>query len=861
MEKKPTSEKTGRSAIARVFKQRQNPPSFILSVIITTFWMAVVVLAAAGLAGGGLVLGIAKAYVESTPKLDVAKIADQDETSFIYDRDGKLITAYSGAEYRVWASISEMPKYLTEAFVAIEDTRFLQHNGVDVKRIAGVFLRNLANDSMQGGSTITQQLIKNTLLTDEQTYRRKIQEAYLAMQLEAEYSKDQILEYYMNTITLGEGNYGVKTAALDYLGKDLDDLTLRECALIAGLARNPGKYSPRRNYVVKNTPEISDDRTAEVLKAMFNSGYIDQAQYDAALADKVSVVPESARQGMYDMPYFVEYAIQDVIRHFLLQRGLPDTKENRSALTTEIRKGGYRIYTTVDPVMQHIVEDTLHNWTYPALEDPNKATKRVQVGSTYIEIPQPQAAAAVVDYRTGELRAIVGGRDAPIAKNQLNRASQSAQPVGSSIKPLTVYGPALDLGLSPATPVGAIELPIEGWDHPRGYPTNFTSSASVPPLVSMRKAMYQSYNTSAARLLTFTVKVNNAVNYLTSMGVAPEHIRATPFGLSLGATGLTVIEEAACFGTIANSGQYVEPLSFTHVTDAHGAVLLDMRNIDRRAVRQVFQTSTAYMLTDMLVGAVNSGTGTAARIKGVTVGGKTGTNSDYKGTTFAGITPDFAAAVWIGHDDYEPALKSATTGGKAAAPLWQAFMAEIYKQKELENKPIYGGKPEDYGVVQATVCGVTGLLATDACAADVSGIKPVTDYFKAGTVPFGFCYAHQFVDTCLETNRPAGQYCPAAARGPVAQLFVTPETPLGFLPAEQAQLAFPLAIVGIEPSVFLATPPSDPLVTPYYCPVHTYAWSMGQPPVYIPSPDDDIIYDIPTHADPSAPQQGGVVGQ
>ena len=271
-----------------IFAPRTKAPNFVLSVAISTVRLLTIVLICAGLAGLGALIGIAKAYVDPAPTLDLAALNAQDKTSFIYDSEGNLITDYKGTEDRIMVSIDEIPRMLRNAFVAVEDARFYEHNGVDVKRIVGAFVSNIVSGTSQGGSTITQQLIKNTMLSDEYSYKRKLQEAYLAMELETRYTKDQILESYLNTIFLGGNYYGVKVAAYGYFGKELGELTLRECAMLAGMTRSPNYYNPRRNFYTKNTEgsmtaDITNNRTDYVLRQMRENGLISTQEYTAAL--------------------------------------------------------------------------------------------------------------------------------------------------------------------------------------------------------------------------------------------------------------------------------------------------------------------------------------------------------------------------------------------------------------------------------------------------------------------------------------------------------------------------------------------------------------------------------------------------
>ena len=429
-----------------IFKPRTRKPSFILAVAVNSFRTLILMVLIFMLAGLGAVVGVAKAYMETAPSLDLTAIDEQAQTSFIYDAAGNLITDYKGTENRIMVSIDTMPVMLRNAFVAVEDARFYTHNGIDVKRIVGAFISNFITGGQQGGSTITQQLIKNTLLSSEQSYKRKIQEAYLAMQLETQYTKNEILESYLNTIYLGEDYYGVKVAAYNYFGKDsLNDLTLRECAMLAGMTRNPYYYNPRRNYYTRQSDttdykKITNDRTDYVLRCMYENQFISYDQYmDALEPEKANVLAKSpSSTALYKYAHYVEYAIRDVVKAMLSRKGLEDTSANRTKMEQQLRTGGYRVYLTLDTEIQTIVESTLQTYTdYPALRDPGDKIYRARnADGTYDEIVQPQAAAVVLDYRTGELKAIVGSRTAPTKRKTLNRASDMNMPVGSAIKPI-----------------------------------------------------------------------------------------------------------------------------------------------------------------------------------------------------------------------------------------------------------------------------------------------------------------------------------------------------------------------------------------------------------------------------------------
>ena len=752
-----------------IFKARTKKPNFVLSVAATTIRLSFIIALCVGLALLGAVIGIAKAFVDTAPTLDLAALDAQDKTSFIYDSEGNLITDYKGTEDRIMVSIDEIPEMLQNAFIAVEDARFYEHNGVDVKRIVGALVANFTSGSTQGGSTITQQLIKQTVLSSEQSYKRKLQEAYLAMELETRYTKKQILESYLNTIFLGGSYYGVRVAAYGYFGKELYQLTLRECAMLAGLTRSPNYYNPRSNFYTRNTegsntPDITNNRTDYVLRQMRENGLITAQQYNAALDRSTASVLEKspASTDMYAYPHYVEYAISDVVDTFLDLNGLEDTSANRYAMENKLRTGGYSVYLCLDTEIQEIVEDTLANWSdYPRLRDPSdKVYQSRNADGTYTEIEQPQAAACVFDYRTGELKAIVGGRYKPTTRKTLNRASGMTMPVGSSIKPLTVYAPAIDLGASPASIAYNMPVPISGWKDSSGkdsWPKNYGGGGYKGPQ-SFRSALRNSYNTAAAQILMTYVGVSRSVEYLHLMGIPDKNINADPFGLALGSSGITPVQMAVAFGTIANKGVYQQPLSFSRIVDSNGNVVVDMHQQQDR--HQVFKPSTAYLVVDMLKEAVQSGTGTKAKISSQVVAGKTGTNSDSKGVFFAGMTGWYSASVWIGHDNYK-ALSSKATGGNAAAPLWQSFMEKIHKAKNLDSREIIDGTPSDYNLVRVTTCGVSGQLATDACYNDVNGYKTITDYWSADSVPTAYCSMHKSVSICTESGLLATDYCPS----------------------------------------------------------------------------------------------------
>ncbi len=744
-----------------LFKPRESDRNFLISVVLMTAKMLLFAILVIGLAGAGVLGGIAKAWVDTCPELDIERIGAQSLTSFIYDRNGNQITEFKGSENRIYVEYEEIPQQLINAVVAIEDARFNEHHGVDLKRIGGSLVNNLMGGNLQGASTITCQLVKLTLLSADQNYKRKVQEAYLALQLEEKLSKAEIMEAYLNVIYLGGSNYGVKIAAQDYFGKELNQLSLRECACIAAIIRNPYRYNPRRNYYVYEDSHLIDDRTDYVLWEMHDQGLISDEEYAAALADRFHVLQTStaSSDAMYDNAYYVEYSIYDVVTKMLRVEGLEDTSANRSSMETKLRNGGYKVFTSLDPQVQSAVQDTITNWSrYPAMRYANDSSTQSSLGGgEYLTVVQPQAAAAVVNWHTGELVAVVGGRSEPVQKKLLNRAYQLEMPVGSSLKPLSVYGPAFDLGYSPGTPVLNLPIEIANWNSANGYPNNFTGD-SFTGVESMRVAINKSHNTSAAHALMDYVGIENSVTYLLKLGIDPDHILATGAGLALGSSGVSMIEMAAAYGAVANGGAYLESYAFTQVLNPDGTVYIDVSEVQER--RQVFQPSTAYQLVDCLIGCVSpEGTGSNAVFSDITVAGKTGTNSNNIGVTFAGMTGYYAGAVWIGSDYYKP-LESSATGSTAAAPLWAEIMSQVHNLTGCtEDRAIMAGSAADYGLFVETVCGVSGMLPTSACQNDVNGYALTTDYYTAETRPTAYCNMHRAVTVCRKSGMVASDDC------------------------------------------------------------------------------------------------------
>ena len=744
------------------FKPRTRNRNFLLSVIMMTAKMLFVIVLLVGVVGTGLVVGVAKAWVETAPSLDLTQFDSTAQTSFIYDKYGNLITTVKGTENRIDVPLSQVPRNLINAVIAVEDQRFYSHNGIDVRRIVGAMVANLLNGNMQGGSTITQQLIKQTILTDEQTYKRKLQEAYLAIQLENVLTKEQILEEYLNVIYLGGSNYGVQVAAQDYFGKDVSDLTLRECAMLARIIRSPYRNNPRSNYYAWNTPEYINERTDWVLSQMLDQELITRAEYEQAMSEDVVVLrtSSSSSQELYDNIYYVEYAIYDVVTKMLRVEGLEDTSANRARMQSRLRTGGYSIYTSLDPDLQDGVQTLVAGWDgYPKMLRSADSVYYASLGNgEYLELVEPQAAVTVIDWTTGEIQAVIGGRQTPTGLLQTNRAYQNEMPVGSSLKPLSVYGPAIEMGYSPGTPVINAPIKIAGWDDEKGYPSNYSAN-SYNGCESMRMAINKSHNVAAAYTLMYLVGMDNSVRFLLNLGIRESRIQKTGAGLALGISGISTVEMAAGFGAIANDGVYLEPYAFTEIKNADGSTYIDVGDI--QISRRVFSEQTAWLVKDLLIGNCTQdvGTGALANFGGFTVGGKTGTNSDAVGVSFTGITAYYACSVWIGHDMYKP-LVSDATGGSYSAPLFAAVMKYVHSFKGItQNKPLNEKTAYEMGLREVTVCGVSGMLPTAACRIDVNEYELITDYYIPGTGPTQTCNRHRTMRLCTRTKQSPSSYC------------------------------------------------------------------------------------------------------
>ena len=699
-----------------------------------------------------------------------------DQSSFIYYVDSEqniqLMQQIYAETDRTWASYEEIPQDLIHAAVAIEDKRFYEHQGVDwfttTKACINMFL---GGSSTFGGSTITQQLIKNLTQEDDVTVRRKILEIFNALQFEERYTKEEVMEWYLNTIYLGHGRAGVKSAAKVYFGKNVSDLTTAECASLISITNNPSLYDPYTDE------ENNRKRQLIVLSEMLNQGYLDQAAYEEAVAqemvftsvpvdDEVYTCPECGftgtenkfqqnEEGGYTCPqcdsqvpiekeehnpyysYFTDQVIRDVVSDLEEQTGYP-----YDVCLQMVKTGGYHIYATIDMDVQKQVDEI-----YADLENiPTTASTQ-----------QLQSAIVVVDNRTGDVVAMAGGVGEKTGYLTWNRATQSTLQAGSCIKPLTVYGPALELGaISPATAV--FDGPLYRTSSGNLYPLN--ESRSYSGMTTVLRGVSSSLNTVAVRVLdtigaeySFDFAKNQfglstLVDHVTINGSEKTDIDYSPLALGALTYGVTVRDMTSAYATYANNGVWREGRTYSRVYDSDGNIVLN--NVQQ--TRTVLSRRTVTYMNYMLQYAVNYGTGTPAQISGMNVAGKTGTTSNNSDRWFGGYTPYYTAVVWCGYDQPEQVVLTGTKTNPAVR-LWKAVMAPLHEG--LENRDLYDGS----GLVAVSICSESGKAATDACRADPRGSCAKTVYVLPEDRPDGYCDLHVMVEYCEAGKAMANSYC------------------------------------------------------------------------------------------------------
>ncbi len=855
-------------------KRAKNKKRFYVTFLKTVLVCILCIIAVATV-GGGL---YAVKLIRECPDIADIDISPNGFSTTVLDAEGNEIeTLASSGSNRSYVTIDEIPEDLQHAFVAIEDERFYKHNGIDMRGIIrAVFTGILSGgDSMQGASTITQQLLKNnyfTTWTSENTFldsvNRKIQEQYLAIQLEKVTDKQTILENYLNTINLGQNTLGVEAASERYFNKSVSELTLSESATIAAITQNPSRYNPISN------PDENATRRKKVLKNMLEQGYIDQSEYDEALEDNVYdriQIVNAQNASSSSTSYFVDALTEQVTEDLIEKKGYTEAQAYQL-----LYSGGLTILSTQDSHIQQICEEEVNNnanysdhvlysfsyrltvtkadgtyenyseqtmLTYYQANNPNydinfSSTEEcdeaiaaykedimeegdtiAEGGETITYTLQPQAAISVIDQATGHVVALVGGRGDKTASRTLNRAVNITRQPGSCFKIIGCYAAGLD--------AGGLTLASVQDDCPTDY-ANGTPLHNYDDryrgFTTVRDAIISSMNVVTVKNLT-QIGTGLGFEYAEALGISTLVAGDNNQTLCLGGltNGVTDLELTAAYATIANGGDYNEPVFYTQVLDHDGNPILDNTG---NTSKEVLKDTTAWLLTNAMQDVISSGTGSGAGLSNMPTAGKTGTTTKNRDTVFAGYTPYYTAAVWGGYDDNTE--QSYTAYSKL---IWHAVMERIH-----EDLP-YRDFTQPAGIVTATVCKKSGKLALEGvCDCDPRGSMVYTEYFDKDNVPTEFCDHHVKVDICASSGQLANEYCPAAER--ISRVFIKGGS------------------LGTEDEPYLIT--DEALNT--FCTVHTHATSTGGSGSTTNPIIDGIITDNPDNEDTSSDTGGGSSG-
>ncbi|MBQ7254861.1 MAG: transglycosylase domain-containing protein [Oscillospiraceae bacterium] len=725
-----------------------------------------------------------------------------NQTSIIYYQNPEtgeweeLQKLYAG-ENRIWASYDELPKNLLNACVAIEDKRFYEHHGFDFVTTGQAGLRLFLGQGSAGGSTITQQLIKNLTGDQEITVRRKIIEIFRALEFEKTHSKEEVLEWYMNVIYLGEGCFGVRSASQVYFGKDVSELTLAECASLIGITNNPSLYDPYLNR------ENNLKRQRIILGEMLDQEMITQEEYDAAIAQELVFTSgedeDDSDSGYYS--YFVDQVIRDVISELQEQLG-----QSEAIAEKLLYGGGYKIYCTLNPTVQQAVDDV-----YTDLDKIPNTTSRQQL----------QSAMVIIDNQSGDVVAIAGGVGEKEGSLTLSRATQTMRSPGSTIKPITVYSPALDLGV--ITPISVYDDTPFSFGGGKGYPKN--QNNTYRGLTTVEYAVGQSLNTIPVKIVdqlgpeycyTFA-KENMGLSTLVSdveiYGKTYTDAAIAPMAMGGLTRGVTVRDMTNAYATIAGGGYYREARTFTRIEDSEGRLVLEKEQPAHTAMK----SSAAWYMTNLLHNATISGTSTSAKLSGIAVAAKTGTTSSNYDRWFAAFTPYYTGVVWCGFDEQEEVVLSGSSMNPALN-LWKQVMTVVHEDLPSRDFPRPGN------VVSVSYCLDSGLLATEACRHDPRGSRVASALLYQSDAPTTYCDVHENVQICEESGEVATDYC-AMYEGvtlkTVGLLNVRRAYPIpGITVSDQAYVTPSAANEAPASGYFAAAAPSS---SPYhqYCSVHT----------------------------------------
>ena len=574
-------------------------------------------------------------------KLDISRLSALAQTSSMYDMNGELMSELRGSENRIVVSLDEIPLHTRQAFIAAEDLRFYDHRGIDVYRILGALRSNLKSGSLaEGASTITQQLAKLTHLSAEKTIRRKLEEINLAFQIEKVYNKDEILAMYLNTVYFGRGAYGIQAAAQAYFGVDAEELTLNQSASLAAIIKAPSIYAPHIS------PSNNRSRRQYILSVMAENGFISQEEKQAALDESIWVLAQEAEKQLYS--WYIDEALRE-------------SAELLGLSADEVIQGGFKIYTAYDARLQTIADEVYADSSF----FPAAASDGTPI----------QSAMAVVDTNNGAVLAMIGGRDYTVRRG-LNRATQMRRQPGSALKPLAVYGPALELGYTTASVLLDEKTSFGGYT-PRNAGDRYYG------LVTMRTAIRNSLNTTAVRLLE-EIGLDASIQYLNKMGI-PTRNSDRNLSLALGSMtyGVTPVELAAAYVPYANGGIYHQPYCVERIETVDGSNVYERKD----SGKQVLSAQNAFLMTSLLQSVVSSGTGTRMLAANTPIAGKTGTVSMTGGNRdiwMTAYTPEISVAVWMGYDqtDAKHKISNGITGGRNTASLAAAFFKKAYADRE-----------------------------------------------------------------------------------------------------------------------------------------------------------------------------------
>ncbi|MCR5402597.1 MAG: transglycosylase domain-containing protein [Butyrivibrio sp.] len=780
---------------------------FGLYVVLAAIIGSVIIGASAG-------IGVFNGIRDGAPDITNIDVTPSGFSTFVYDTDGnqiaKLVSTDSNRIPVTWDMI---PENLAHAFVAIEDARFYEHNGIDIQGIirAGV-VGITSGDFSEGASTITQQLLKNNVFsgwTNESfidSVKRKIQEQYLAVQLEKSMSKNEILLNYMNTINLGQNTLGVQAASLRYFNKSVSDLTLSECAVIAGITQNPSRFNPITH------PDRNADRRAKVLKNMLEQNYITQAQYDEAVADdvysRIQNVNQETGGDTAVNSYFVDALTNDIIDD-LIAAGYNETQAYGL-----LYSGGLKIYSTQDPRIQKICDSVFQdesnypegtkyllsyelsvqsgdgtvtnhssemfqsyfkqqkssfNMLFSSKEAAQEAIDEykgvvmnpgdTELGEKITLTPQPQVSITVEEQTTGNIVAMVGGRGQKIASRTLNRATDSYRQPGSTFKVLAAYAPGIDsAGLTLATVFNDAPFSYSNGTLVRNW-----WGSSYRGLNTVRSAIRDSMNVIAVEALT-VITPQLGFDYLKNFGFTTLADNVTINGKvysdiqqSTALGGLTYgvknFELNAAYSAIANGGVYNKPRLYTKIVDHDGNVVLDTNQMESYGSKRIIKETTAFLLTSAMQDVVTSGTGTSVNFGTTAIAGKTGTTSDYNDVWFAGYTNYYTATTWAGYDNNAKMTVSAEKN--LAKTMWRKVMEKVH-----EDLP-YSSFTQPAGIITATVCAKSGK-------APIAGLCDGclnSEFFEEGTVPTESCDVHYSGARCAMDGCPASDPCPFKTGG------------------------------------------------------------------------------------------------